>query len=165
MAPSRFSPSRAQGDTDDAEEYTQIAQFITATRGRKVDDLASYTDQTYCSAQIERVCHWGQQPVLLQTRPSADSASFRRKEKRQTQTKPRVLLSAASRVRDHCQPGRPSNTVASISPNKLYLLIKPFVVSIVEVIGCISNFRLQTAPEIFAGFLIFTGALFDDFRL
>jgi hypothetical protein len=59
---------------------------------------------------------------------------------------------------------RPSNTVAAIPPNKLYSLIKPVVVSIMEMVGCISDFRLQTAPEIFACFMPFTRALFDDFR-
>jgi hypothetical protein len=38
------------------------------------------------------------------------------------------------------------------------------VVGIVGVIGCISDFRLQTAPEIFVGFLTFTRPVFDDFR-
>ena len=58
----------------------------------------------------------------------------------------------------------PSNTVAAIPPDKLYSLMKPVVVSIMEMVGCISDFRLQTAPEIFARFMPFTRALFDDFR-
>jgi hypothetical protein len=52
-----------------------------------------------------------------------------------------------------------------MAPNKPYSLIKPAVVSITGMVCCISDFRLQTAPEISAGFLTFTRALFDDFRL
>src|SRR4030095_5617439 len=56
-------------------------------------------------------------------------------------------------------PKRPSNTVAAMAPNKPYSLIKPAVVSITGMVCCISDFRLQTAPEISAGFLTFTRAL------
>jgi len=38
------------------------------------------------------------------------------------------------------------------------------VVGIVEVIGCLSDFRLLTAPEIFVCFMACTRALFDDVR-
>jgi hypothetical protein len=36
----------------------------------------------------------------------------------------------------------PSNTVTAIAPNKLYPIIEQMVVGIVDVIGCLSDFRL-----------------------
>jgi hypothetical protein len=48
---------RPNDETTGEEREAQFAQFIVATRGRKVDCLARYTDQTCCSiSSILRRC-------------------------------------------------------------------------------------------------------------